>query len=321
MNQQGPKNVSESHSNRACDACRAHKVRCLPSNTSSSKTCQRCAKTDRQCIFTAPQKRKQRKRTDTRVAELEREVRAMRVLFDNKASVIQEEGGFEERSFSQSTPGLDSNGMPTTTGSEAPNDVMETINFSTTPELKDSSRGSPSGFFSNSDVIDRGIVSREAAYRLFQSYNDNLVQHYPCVVFSADFTAEDCRRTKPILFLAVIAAAAGQINPSLYSILNAEVLTAYAYRTVICHEKSLELVQALIVTAVWYYPPGKFAQLKFYEYIHMAATMAVDLGMGKNPKSSRSRRGGGGGTSPETLDDEEMEKRRIFLVCYMITTG
>jgi len=37
-----------------------------------SKTCQRCEKMDRLCVFTAPQKRKQRKRTDTRVAELER---------------------------------------------------------------------------------------------------------------------------------------------------------------------------------------------------------------------------------------------------------
>jgi hypothetical protein len=65
---------------RACDYCRSLKVRCIAGNASSGK-CQRCAKSGRDCIMTAPQKRKQRKRTDTRVTELEKEVRAMRVAF------------------------------------------------------------------------------------------------------------------------------------------------------------------------------------------------------------------------------------------------
>src|SRR3954464_13230078 len=90
MSEQTPKTTGEIHTqpNRACDACRQHKVRCLPddSTSSSSKTCQRCFRTDRRCVFTVPQKRKQRKRTDTRVAELEREVQAMRALFEGQKS-------------------------------------------------------------------------------------------------------------------------------------------------------------------------------------------------------------------------------------------
>jgi hypothetical protein len=74
--QAAPLASGDVRSTRACDYCRSLKVRCISSNSPSAK-CRRCARSDRDCIMTGPQKRKQRKRTDTRVAELEREVRAM----------------------------------------------------------------------------------------------------------------------------------------------------------------------------------------------------------------------------------------------------
>jgi hypothetical protein len=183
---------------------------------------------------------------------------------------------------------------------------------------------SPPLFSPNPDVIDRGIISMDAANQLFRSYNEDLVQHYPGVVFPAELTAEELRATKPTLFLSVIAAAAGKSDSHLYSILNSEVLSAYAHRTVIRAEKNLELVQAMIITSIWYYPPGKFAQLKFYEYTHMATTMALDIGLGSNPKRSKFRRGVTSNpeyTVSELLDEDELERRRTFLVCYLISTG
>ncbi|KAI4140795.1 MAG: hypothetical protein L6R39_005657 [Caloplaca ligustica] len=59
---------------RACESCRARKVRCLPEDPT---TCQRCARSGRDCIYTAPEKRRRRKRTDTRVAELEHMVQML----------------------------------------------------------------------------------------------------------------------------------------------------------------------------------------------------------------------------------------------------
>ncbi|TVY82902.1 Transcriptional regulator WAR1 [Lachnellula suecica] len=163
----------------------------------------------------------------------------------------------------------------------------------------------------------------ETASALFKTYIDDLYKHYPAVPFPDGTSAEEIRRTQPTLFLAVIAAAAAKTDPHLYSSLNTEVLATYSNRTVIHSEKSLELVKAMIVSSVWYYPPGRFSQLKFYEYIHMASTMAMDLGIGTNPKASRARRGADSNKlTPESVpNDGEMDKRRIFLVCYLITTG
>ena len=66
---------------------------------------------------------------------------------------------------------------------------------------------------------------------------------------------------------------------------------AYALKSLVDSEKSLELVQALLISAVWYHPPNKFGQLKYYEYIHMAATMAMDIGICTRPVPHRSRFG------------------------------
>ena len=327
--------MSEQQFNRACDACRLHKVRCLPNNSATSRTCQRCARTDRQCVYTAPQKRKQRKRTDARVAELEREVQAMRTLFEKKESEGPQSGhGSSSSTFGEtpvahmsgsgdSTPGSEKKGRTVVVEAARP-EPAQPLDLAWSGVPTQEPMGTPTAYSPDSDVIDRGVISLELATRLWNSYNTGLVNYFPTVHFPADVTVEIMRNTKPTLFLAAIAAASGKEGSRLYSILNTEVLSAYAHQTVIRGEKSLELVQALIITSVWYYPPGKYSQLKFYEYIHMAATMALDIGLGTNPKTFRSRRGtDSDGDSPPAgdLDDAELEKRKTFLACYLISTG
>jgi Fungal Zn(2)-Cys(6) binuclear cluster domain len=61
---------------RACEACRQLKVRCEPDDNSPTGSCRRCAKANRQCVVTAPS-RKRQKKTDSRVAELEKKIDAL----------------------------------------------------------------------------------------------------------------------------------------------------------------------------------------------------------------------------------------------------
>ena len=333
MAEKSPRTTMEPQQNRACDACRNHKVRCFPDISASSKICQRCARTDRHCVYTAPQKRKQRKRTDTRVAELEREVQAMRSLFEGKKDKVhsgdKSEPTTKNDGYIQETPedspsssGLTSN---TSVSSKPPNHGGQRLPLPSMRNHQASHRQTPSTSPSL-DVVDRGIISNESATTLFETYVTELVPHYPVVVFSTAVTASEIRRTKPTLFLAIIAAASGKSDPSLYSALNSEVLSAYAQQIVIESQKSLELVQAMLVTSVWYYPPGRLTQLKFYEYIHMAATMAIDIGLGTKPKTLRRLRTVEDKESPGSEhsvhgDYNEVERRRTFLACYLITTG
>lgn len=85
--------------NRACEACRNSKVRCLAGPDPSSNQCQRCAKAGRTCIFAAPVKRRQRKRTDVRVAELEKEIKKMQSLI--KGPVRSPSGASDHESMDE----------------------------------------------------------------------------------------------------------------------------------------------------------------------------------------------------------------------------
>ena len=59
---------------RACEACRNLKVRCEPAPNGGP--CKRCTKSGKQCTTTAPT-RKRQKKTDSRVAELEKRIDAL----------------------------------------------------------------------------------------------------------------------------------------------------------------------------------------------------------------------------------------------------
>jgi len=197
------------------------------------------------------------------------------------------------------------------------------------------------------DVIDRKLLSVATARQLFETYKEDLFQHYPMVPVPASISADEMRATKPTLFLAIIAAASAKEDSDLSALLDKEVLQQYATRSLMRSEKSLELVQALLISAVWYNPPGKFGQLKYYEYIHMAATMAMDLGIGTRPMQHRSRlnnvsRGREPAAQamlhpaedvsnpdlsmtprsrPSSPDTGNTQSRRTFLACYAICAG
>jgi len=177
----------------------------------------------------------------------------MRALFDPKPKRSRLGNGDENVSEMQISDGAnDQNNISGPAFSSLPPDTATSISGSS-PQ---SSTGSapvwtPAPFSADSDVIDRGIISIEQAEQLLQIYNADIVENYhPIVIFSPELTAKELRRTRPTLFLAVIAAASGKVSPTLLSVLNSEALTAYAHRTIINGEKSLELVQAMIITCI-----------------------------------------------------------------------
>lgn len=346
-------------SHRACAHCRSQKVRCLPEETNPD-ICQRCARSGRPCVFTPLQKRKQRKRTDTRVAELEREMRAMRALLKEKNDGGSSPGETEQlepvrESSEDETIREDGVGdIESGTGTlnllhghselaAAGRNALEHQNEHSASYSQASNAGRPTTENGRrQDVVDRGILSMDVARKLVSHYQKNLYPQYPQVYITG--SADELRESKPTLFLAVLAAGAESENGALATALDHEILQEYANRSVVQSEKSVELVQALLVSAVWYLPPNKFGQLKYYEYIHMAATMAADIGITTRPsKLNRSRFAAKHGMPAGSVHPSEdfanpdlsmsvrasqwsegtgnIECRRAFLSCYAICVG
>lgn len=175
------------------------------------------------------------------------------------------------------------------------------------------------------DIIDRGLITMSEATALFTRYVEDMVPHLPAVVFPEGTTATEVRKTKPILFLAVIAAASSE-TPKLQRQLVKEIMQIFADHIIISGKKSLELVQSILVSVIWYYPPEHFEELKFYQFVHLAAVMSIDLGLGRRKYNPKSR------LVPYTWRDHpfrkqplpdptSIEARRTWLAVYFLSSN
>lgn len=141
------------------------------------------------------------------------------------------------------------------------------------------SEGSPTSDDEKSaDVIDRGVIDINVAKMYLDHYRNEMVKHAPIVALRPEETFDVLRTVKPVLFLVILAAAAGQKDHAMYQILHEECLHVYAEKYILQSEKTLELVQCFLLTSVWLFPPDDFRALKFYQYVHMAAAMMLDIG-------------------------------------------
>ncbi|KAI9171605.1 Transcription factor himD [Paramyrothecium foliicola] len=194
--------------------------------------------------------------------------------------------------------------------------------------VDDDRRGSPSpgaasSFFPRTaagDVVDRGLMTMAMAAEIFARYNEEMMPNMPAVMFPPGTTMADVRRNKPTLFLSVMAAASGEY-PQLQKTLQQEMMYVFAEKVFIVGEKSLELVQALHVSVIWYWPPEHYEELKFYQLVHTAAVMAIDIGLGLTgsrrlvpPMGWRE----GPWRRQRPPDPTSAESRRTWLTCHFL---
>ena len=325
---------SEQALNRACEACRTSKVRCLANTDPNSNQCQRCSKAGRTCIFAAPVKRRQRKRTDVRVAELEREIKKMQSLI--KGGNRSPSGASDHESMDEGSDAKDS-GAEESSPLESQRHGSTTTTISTFthhwPSTGAPPPKSPTGAPGNNhdskdllkpvdDIIDRGVISQELAEDLLNIWRNELVAASPGIYIPKDWSALQLREKKPSLFHAVMAAAAHSKGSALSDVLHEEAVYLYARTAFINGEKSVQIIQALLVTVAFYSPPKTPGQLQIYQWVNMAASMALELGLASKPRTheqlpKRAIRSLQKISSPEEL----LEHCRTVLYLYIVCAG
>jgi hypothetical protein len=284
-------NVRTAH---ACESCRHLKVRCLSNENLSIRKCQRCARLNQECIIKPRAPRKPRKRTDARVGELEKQVEALRAAFGESAAP-----GNSPPSVVDSS---DSGAMPHDHGDALVPEGGAFVNLIPTSSQIDfqaplASCGImptavPQSHTSSPAKEALRTLTPSIETNLFNKFNAELIQHLPVTLWSNGEDASVVRERSPTLFLAVIAAAAGSSDIEVHSMLHDRLAQDFATRIVIDGEKSIELVLALLIAAALHNPPDAFKKPKFYQYIHMAATMATDLGLGNSGRAAIPNRPG-----------------------------
>jgi hypothetical protein len=252
------------------------------------------------CIFQAPTAKRRKKRTDVRVSELEKELRSLR----NRL-----EGNEVDSSASTPPNASDLERSVTQSYAESTGPVASPVEMPSAMEPLVSMTVSASPGEEQSEDVE---IDEATAQLLFTKFIVDLIPHLPFIRFSPNISSRDVQRDRPTLHLASLAAAASSLHPPLGRQLVTKLEKVYANRIIINGEKSLELVQALLITAVWYHPPDRFDNLKFTQYAHMAANMALDLQIGRN-KTSRTDR-----ELSENSRTGNVEAMRTFGACYVL---
>ncbi len=278
------RNAKKARSSRACVACRRMKTRC-EIDEALGTACKLCIRARRQCIMQSIPRRRKRKTTE-RVADLEQKINTLTALL-----------------ATNNGPGTGSaNNLTPETAGAANSTAITTAGFDP---------GSPTPI---DDALHLGLLDWASACKAFDFYRERMCNYLPFVVFPAAADANVIKDQQPLLFCAVVTVALtampGPVNVDLWDLLTKELALRIMYRG----ERSLELVQTLIVHCTWYTRAKNMRELNFNQMAHVACTMALDIGLGRRSHKASSTQP----TNPHQL--ESLAGRRAWLGCYYLGT-
>lgn len=237
--------------NRTCTACRQRKIKCTPLaqelDAGNTDACTRCWKLSLNCVFPPSARKKTRRRNEDKIRDLEARLEAVQAAVES---------------------GL---GLP------SPPDRVTASPLLALNEINPETSSAKASDASSGDPVTNGIVSPELAERLCRTFTDDLAPLYPLVSFPTSETRLSTRSDRPALFRAMLTAASISAQPDISARMFRETAQFLAEKIVVAGEKSLDLIQALLVVSTWHLPPSTFGELKFSQYAHMAATMVIDL--------------------------------------------
>ncbi|KAF9635547.1 hypothetical protein BFW01_g6442 [Lasiodiplodia theobromae] len=324
---------------RACDHCRALKVRCDPQEEngliSEASPCKRCLKSKKVCVTTAPTK-KRTKKADTRVAELEKKVNELtaRLGDDAVASYAYAShpplpDGAHGVDFADSTRPekrrRTNDQHDALMSNEARREIMydEHAEIAAAAHQRVENRLPQSDYSYISYEVDR-CISPDVAERIVSRYTNALMPAFPAVPLPQETTAQHLREEKPLLFLSVLSAASFGCDPLVPAETQrylADLLQSWFAELIWRRqEKSLEIVQSLLVCVLWYRPPVVYERHAFYMMTNAAITMVLELGLGKRAGKAKAKLGLG--PFRRCLPNAGgIDARRSFMVCYYLGTN
>jgi hypothetical protein len=99
----------------------------------------------------------------------------------------------------------------------------------------------------------------------------------PWIRFPYPVSLQLCRRERPFLFLAIIAAGSGFDVSDLQTRLLDEFYKTMAEVVIYSGQKRADIVHAIIIATLWTPPPKRLEDLRYSTNIHLATNMALDV--------------------------------------------
>lgn len=186
------------------------------------------------------------------------------------------------------------------------------------PIIEDGSDYSDSEY---ADIIDRGIVHASAAVSLIELYRRSFSHYCPFIVIPKDFDLATFRKERPFLFLTIISMTSIHDRP-LQQMLGDEIYDQIASRVVIRSEKSLDILQGLIIFSFWNHAFYRAAKRQLGLLVQLCVAQVYDLGLSKNPQDRIYRRKANGMVVPNSdfESDRTWDEKRALIGTFYLTS-
>lgn len=271
----------------ACERCRKSKTRCLLDTFDAYGKCRKCFFSNLECTWKEISTKRRRLRTDTRVSELEKQLKNFESVLTNLGHKTLSEA--DEAHYDSRTDQASSSGPGVSTFGNVPVDEDDSARklSHSLPNQRDlndtslllTSHQQPA---QNDPLISLLIgenLSKDRQIQLIQDFYDLLLPWYPIICSVPKEILESLPTSKPLLTAAIITAASSVSEPRLFENLHTKLTRIISEQVLVQGQKNLEIVQAVLICGVWHHPPSKLENLTF-QLCNMAATMSLELGLG-----------------------------------------
>ncbi|KPM45111.1 hypothetical protein AK830_g1500 [Neonectria ditissima] len=148
----------------------------------------------------------------------------------------------------------------------------------------------------------------DSAASLLASFRGMLV-HFPCVALRPDETVASLAASRPFVLLAILAAASGSRTLQGHTLYDEEFRKVLGLKFVAGGERSLELLQGMLIYCAWYPFHLRPKNKQAFQYIRMARDLVHDLELDQEMAGFDS------GSNSE-LEPDQLEKVRTYLSWY-----
>ncbi|KAI1809512.1 hypothetical protein GGS20DRAFT_571638 [Poronia punctata] len=327
----------------ACEACRAAKTRCQ--SGPQPGICKRCSEFKRECIFrTGPRTRRPKNsiRADADVAGHPPPGPSKTFSIDFDMPVVEEPSddfeqlrqqheklledlvlndddedeevlGGETQPFNNNN---NNNNMNPTPIIESKQKAFSFNNMSPSISGTESSSVSEAAPKRSKPLLDLGIKPQfnlENASKLLDLFR-NMLSQMPFLVLPEDEDVRSLARKAPFVLLAILAVTSCSTNLQGHSLYDEEFRKVFGIKFVAGGERSLELLQGLLIYCTWYPFHLRPRNKQTYQYMKMAVDIVHDLELDQEPDFDLR-------SAPPMQRTAQLDNLRALLACfYTIST-
>lgn len=186
------------------------------------------------------------------------------------------------------------------------------------PHSTSSSSGhshSPHATISMSTVGLKPQFNLDLAASLLTSFR-RMLPHFPCIVLPDDATVPSLAKSRPFVLLAILSVASGAASLQGHTLYDEEFRKVLGLKFVAGGERSLELLQGLLIYTAWYPFHLRPKNKQAFQYVRMAAEIAHDLDLVEPPPGAIVD-----ADADAPISSAQIDGMRTYLACFYLMSS